>query len=95
MLDRLLEEGDRSGPAGPLAAAVRARAGHDVDGDVPRLGVALQVVEHSPSVHDGELHVEDDGVRLQLAREREAAVPAERDEPLEAPLARDLQNRSG
>ena len=67
----------------------------DVHRDVPRRRVALQPVEHRPAVQHRQAHVEHDRVRPELAREREPGVAAERDEPLEAALARDLQLGAG
>ena len=67
----------------------------DVHGDVARRRMALQPVEHRPAVEHRQAHVEHDRVRPELAREREAGVAAERDEPLEAALARDLELGAG
>ena len=47
-----------------------------------------------PSRHR-QAHVEHDRVGLELVRERQAGVAAQRDEALEAPLARDLELRAG
>ena len=91
VLDRLLEHGDRAGAQRVLHAAVLHAARDDVHGDVPRLGVALQVLEHLPAVLHRQAHVEDDRVGLVLVRERDAFVAAHRHDALEAALARHLE----
>ena len=55
----------------------------------------LEPFEHGPPVEHGQAHVEHDRVRTELAGEREAGVAAQRDEPLEAALARDLELGAG
>ena len=86
--DRLLEERDRAGLERVLAPV----AGRDdVHRDVTRLRMVLQAIEHGPAVHHRQLHVEDDRVGLELVREREARVAANRDDSLEAALTRDLE----
>ena len=89
--DGLLEVRDRA-RAERVLAAVRAR--DDVHGDVPRARVALEALEQRPAVDDRQRHVEHDRVGPVLAGEREPAVAAERDEPLEAALARDPEQRA-
>ena len=88
MLDRLLEDRDGAGAQCVVHAAVLDAARHDVHRDVPRVRMALQVIEHRPAVLHGQPHVEDDRVGLVLVREREALVAADGDDPLEATLAR-------
>ena len=86
--DRLLEEGDRAGLERVLAAVARR---DDVHRNVPRLRMVLQAVENDPAVHHRQLHVEDDRVGLVLVRERKARVAPNRDDALEAAVARDLE----
>ena len=66
--DRLLEERHRAGLQRVLPAVP---GGDDVHRDVPGLGMVLQAVEHAPTVHDRQPHVEHDRVGFELVRERE------------------------
>ena len=53
--------------------------------------MALEPVEHGPAVEHRQAHVEHDRVGQEFAGEREAGVASERDQALEAALARDLE----
>ena len=92
MFDRLLEERDSAGAKRDLPAVLRAR--DDVHRDVPCIGMVLQVVEHRPAVHHGQLEVEHDRIGLELVRECEPRVASLRDDGLEATRAGDLENRA-
>jgi hypothetical protein len=92
LVNRFLEEGD--GACAQRVVLAVLGACYDMDRNVPRVRVALEVVEDSPAVHHRQLHVENDCVGLVLMRERQADVAAQGDDAFEAALARDLEHRS-
>ena len=53
--------------------------------------MVLEPVEHAPAVHARHVDVERDGVGMECVRELEAGVAVERDEALEALLARHVE----
>src|SRR6266540_1640534 len=86
--DGLLEERDRAG-AERVLAAVPGR--DDVHRDVACLRMLLQPLQDGPAVQDRQFHVQDDRVGLVLVGEGEARIAAQRDDPFEAALARDVE----
>ena len=76
----------------PVLALLLDRA--DLHRDVARRRVLLQLREHRPAEHVGQEDVERHRGRLVLARERERFGAAHRDEPLEAVVAREREQRA-
>ena len=89
----LLQERDGAGAECVLPSVIGS--GHDVYGDVPCVGVVLQMVQHRPAVHHRQLDVEHDRVGLELVRQREPRVAARGDDPLEAAGPRNLEHGAG
>ena len=63
---------------------------HDLHGNMPGVGILLQLTQHRPSEHVGKEHVERDRRRLVLARERQRVGAAHRHEHLEALVVRQV-----
>ncbi len=68
---------------------------NDFDGDVARLRVVLEVLEHHPAVDVGQVEVERDGGRLDLAGQPQGIAAALGDDALEAAVARRLEQDGG
>ena len=92
LVDRLLEVGDRARHESLLASVDTA---DDVDGDVARVGVVLEAIEHLPPVDHRHVDVERDRVRLVLVGERDPGLAVERDDSHEALLARHVEQDAG
>ena len=67
----------------------------DVDRDVPGGRVVLEPVEDGPAVRVGQPEIERDGGRLVLPGQRQRPVGALGHEPLEAPVARQVEQDLG
>ena len=75
----LADERERAARQAVLAVLVER---HDLDRDVPRRGIALQLTQHGPSEHVGQEHVERYRGRPVLAHEIErVARPCRRPAP--------------
>ena len=72
----------------PHAAVRLFEQRDDVHRDVPRRRVVLEPIEHRPAVHDRQVDVEGDRVRLVVPRHRQADVAARRRQALESFLVR-------
>ena len=76
-------------PQAPLGAVLPGlRARQDVDRQVPRLRMALQVVEHCVAVQLRQVAAHDHRVRHELVDEREAGVAAQRQQAPEPVVVR-------
>ena len=67
----------------------------DLHRNVPRRRVELQVVQHRPAQHVGQVDVERDGGGTELPGQRQAGGPARGHEHLEALVARQAQQDAG
>ena len=74
---------------------VRVLGRDDADRDVPGGDVVLEPLDHAPAVDVGQADVEGDGVGLVLAGHRQRGGAERRDQPLEALLARGLEQELG
>ena len=86
--DRLGQVRDRPEPQAALRLFEQR---DDVHRDVARRRVVLEPIEHRPAVHDRQVDVEGDRVRLVVPRHRQADVAARRRQALEAFLVRHVQ----
>ena len=77
---RLVDERERAARQPVLAILVQR---DDLDRDVPRVGVLLQLAQHRPAEHVGQEHVERHGHRLELPRQRQRLGAAHRHQHLE------------
>ena len=66
-----------------------------VHGDVPRLRVLLQQVEHVPAIHARELDVQHDRIGLGLLGKRERRVRVHGDQSLETRFVHQIQKSRG
>src|SRR4029078_7585469 len=91
LADGLLEVSER---AELHAALPLPRPGQNVHRDVPRCAVVPQETEHREAVGDGKPEIKQDRVGAVSVREREAGVAAEARDPLEAAVARRLEENA-
>ena len=91
-------DGNRFGEAGESAAFQPMLPlffhADDLDRNMARGRVFLQVVEHRPAQHVRQENVQADGRGLELARQRERRAAAAGDQALETSLARQAEQRA-
>ena len=68
--------------------------GEHLHGDVARLRIVLQVVEHGPAQHVGQEYIERDGRQLELVRQRQRLGAVVRHQRLESLLVRRLEQHA-
>ena len=88
---RLGHEGEGAARQAVLAVLVER---DDLHRDVPRRRVLLELAQHRPAEHVGQEHVERDGRRPVLARQRQRVGAAHRDEHLEALVVREVDQHA-